>query len=178
MRLAIRADNRVVPRKPPANTTRTTAPTCHHADRTSAPRPAGGPPRPRSGDDQGQRRNGHKDRCSHHAQTERRHPTVLSPARLAAVSFLARYSGATHALYRTQLAPRFVWCGANGLDPLIGIHRAHVELYIRELRDAGLMDSSVNTMMHAVRGYFRFAHPAASERTSSAACFLACSLMT
>ena len=36
--------------------------------------------------------------------------------------------------------------------------RAHVELYIRQLGDAGLMDSSVDTMMHAVRGFFRFAH--------------------
>ena len=42
--------------------------------------------------------------------------------------------------------------------PLAGIQRAHVELYIRQLGDRGLMDSSVNTMMHAVRGYFRFAH--------------------
>jgi site-specific recombinase XerC len=38
------------------------------------------------------------------------------------------------------------------------VQRAHVELYIRQLGDRGLMDSSVNTMMHAVRGYFRFAH--------------------
>lgn len=85
-------------------------------------------------------------------------PSSMSPAQLAAVSFLARYSGATHALYRAQLGRRFVWCETNGLDPLVGIQRAHVELYIRELGDAGLMDSSVNTMMHAVRGYFRFAH--------------------
>ncbi len=40
----------------------------------------------------------------------------------------------------------------------MGIQRAHVELYIRQLGDRGLMDSSVVTMMHAVRGYFRFAH--------------------
>ena len=42
--------------------------------------------------------------------------------------------------------------------PLAGIQRAHVELYVRQLGDQGLMDSSVVTMMHAVRGYFRFAH--------------------
>ena len=39
-----------------------------------------------------------------------------------------------------------------------GIQRAHVELYIRQLGDSGLMDSSVVTTMHAVRGFFRFAH--------------------
>ena len=43
----------------------------------------------------------------------------------------------------------FAWCEGNGLDPLVGIQRAHVELYIRQLGERGLMDSSVITMMHA-----------------------------
>ncbi|SOC51107.1 site-specific integrase [Ornithinimicrobium cerasi] len=88
-------------------------------------------------------------------------PSSMSPAQLAAVSFLARYSGATHRLYRAQLGRWFAWCESNGLDPVVGIQRARVELYIRELGDAGLMDSSVNTRLHAVRGYFR-------SRTSTA----------
>lgn len=85
-------------------------------------------------------------------------PSSMSTAQLAAVSFLARYSGRTHTLYTYQLKRWIAWCEGNGLDPLIGIQRAHVELYIRGLGDAGLMDSSINTMMHAVRGFFRFAH--------------------
>jgi integrase/recombinase XerD len=44
------------------------------------------------------------------------------------------------------------------LDRLQGIQRAHLEVYIRDLDQTGLMTSSVNTMMHAVRGFFRFAH--------------------
>jgi integrase/recombinase XerD len=44
------------------------------------------------------------------------------------------------------------------LDPLVGLQRAHLELYIRHLHDAGLRDSSINTMLHGVRGFFRFAH--------------------
>ena len=43
----------------------------------------------------------------------------------------ARYSGRTHRLYTYQLKRWFAWCGGNGLDPLTGIQRAHVELYIR-----------------------------------------------
>ena len=82
----------------------------------------------------------------------------MSPAQLAAVSYLARYSGHTHQLYAFQLRRWFAWCESNTLDPLQGIQRAHVELYIRQLGDSGLMDSSVVTMMHAVRGFFRFAH--------------------
>ena len=80
-------------------------------------------------------------------------PATMTTAQLAAVSYLARYSGRTHTLYAYQLRQWFAWCQTNGLDPLIGIQRAHVELYIRGLGDRGLMDSSVNTMMHAVRGW-------------------------
>lgn len=85
-------------------------------------------------------------------------PTTMTAAQLAAVSFLARYAGHTHELYTYQLRRWFQWCESNDLDPLIGIQRAHVELYIRSLGDAGLMASSINTMMHGVRGFFRFAH--------------------
>ena len=85
-------------------------------------------------------------------------PSRMSTAQLAAVSFLARYSGRTHALYAFQLRQWFAWCESHGLDPLVGIQRAHVELYIRGLGERGLMDSSVVTMLHGVRGFFRFAH--------------------
>jgi integrase/recombinase XerD len=85
-------------------------------------------------------------------------PDAMTPAQLAAVSYLARYSGHTHHLYAYQLRRWFGWCESNALDPLVGIQRAHVELYIRHLGQCGLMDSSVNTMMHGVRGFFRFAH--------------------
>lgn len=85
-------------------------------------------------------------------------PDQMSPGQLAAVSYLARYSGHTHSLYASQLRRWFGWCEANGLDPQVGIQRAHVQLYIRHLGESGLMASSVNTSMHAVRGFFRFAH--------------------
>jgi len=85
-------------------------------------------------------------------------PATMTSAQLAAVSYLARYAGRTHSLYSYQLGQWFTWCETNGVDPLTGIQRAHVELYIRQLGERGLMDASVVTMMHAVRGYFRFAH--------------------
>ena len=85
-------------------------------------------------------------------------PDAMPPAQLAAVSYLARYSGHTHQLYAYQLRRWFTWCETGRLDPLVGIQRAHVELYIRHLGETGLMPSSINTMMHGVRGFFRFAH--------------------
>jgi integrase/recombinase XerD len=54
-------------------------------------------------------------------------PVSMTTAQLAAVSFLARYAGHTHELYSYQLRRWFQWCEANGLDPLVGIQRAHVE---------------------------------------------------
>jgi len=85
-------------------------------------------------------------------------PASMSTAQLAAVSFLARYSGRTHRLYQFQLREWFAWCQRNGLDPLVGVQRAHVELYIRSLGERGLMDSSVVSMLCSVRGFFKFAH--------------------
>jgi hypothetical protein len=85
-------------------------------------------------------------------------PDLMTPTQLAAVSYLARYSGQTHNLYAYLLRRWFDWCETNALDPLVGIQRAHVEMYIRHLGRCGLMDSSINTMMHGVRGIFRFAH--------------------
>jgi integrase/recombinase XerD len=85
-------------------------------------------------------------------------PDTMTPAQLAAVSFLARYSGQTHTMYAYQLRRWFAWCETNQLDPLLGVERAHVELFIRYLGECGLMASSVNSSMHAVRGFFKFAH--------------------
>ena len=44
-------------------------------------------------------------------------PEAMSPAQLAAVSYLARYSGHTHTLYAYQLRRWFAWCENNRLDP-------------------------------------------------------------
>ena len=85
-------------------------------------------------------------------------PDSMTPAQLAAVSYLARYSGQTHLLYAYQLRRWFAWCEANRLDALIGVQRAYVELYVRHLRERGLRDSSICTMMHGFRVFFRFAH--------------------
>ena len=46
----------------------------------------------------------------------------------------------------------------QSIGPACRIQRAHVELYIRHLGESGLRLSSVTTAMHAVRGFFRFAH--------------------
>ena len=64
-------------------------------------------------------------------------PDSMSRAQPAAVSYLARYSGDTHRLYAYQLRRWFEWCETNRLDPLEGIQRAHVEMYLRFLTAPG-----------------------------------------
>ena len=88
-------------------------------------------------------------------------PASMSTAQLAAVSFLARYSARTHQLYSFQFREWFAGCERNGLDPLVGVQRAHVELSIRNLGERELMDSSVVSMMNGVRGF-------SGSRTSTA----------
>ena len=83
----------------------------------------------------------------------------MSSAQLAAVSYLARYSGHTHSLYACQLRQWFAWCETNALDPLVGIQRAHVELYIRQLGDQGLMDYLTAGRMPSVRLRFGMRMP-------------------
>ncbi len=63
-------------------------------------------------------------------------PATMSTAQLAAVSYLARYAGRTRALYAYQLR-RWSPGARQALDPLVGIQRAHTELYIRGLGDWG-----------------------------------------
>jgi integrase/recombinase XerD len=48
-------------------------------------------------------------------------PATATGGQLAAVSFLARYSGRTHSLHAYQLREWFAWCESNGLDPLVGV---------------------------------------------------------
>lgn len=58
-------------------------------------------------------------------------PDGMSPAQLAAVSYLARYGGHTHELYAYQLRRWFAWCETNRIDSLVGVQRAPVERYVR-----------------------------------------------
>ncbi len=50
-------------------------------------------------------------------------PDAMTPARLAAVSYLARYTGQTHRLCAYQLRRWFAWRETNGLGPLVGLQR-------------------------------------------------------
>ncbi|WGL50626.1 tyrosine-type recombinase/integrase [Nocardioides sp. BP30] len=73
------------------------------------------------------------------------------------VAFLARYTGQTYQNYRYHLDCWIQWCLRAGLDPLHDVQRVHVELYIRELIEAGYATGTVHCRLAPVRGFYDMA---------------------
>ena len=78
-------------------------------------------------------------------------------ADLAAVAFLARYSGRTLDAYRHDLRSFFQWAADHGVVPLAAT-RAHIELYRMSMEQRGLAASTIDRRLSTVCGYYRFAH--------------------
>ena len=62
---------------------------------------------------------------------------LLDDAQLAAVAFLARYSGRTLESYRADLRQYLGWTASVGVPPLAAT-RAHIELYRAWMEERGL----------------------------------------
>ncbi len=82
-------------------------------------------------------------------------PSTMSTDQLAAVSYLARYAGRTHALYSYQLREWFTWCQANRLDPLVGVHHGALAylLGINALRASEAAAVRIEDYAETLRGY-------------------------
>ena len=78
-------------------------------------------------------------------------------ADLAAVAFLARYSGRTLDAYRHDLRSFFQWTADHGVAPLAAT-RAHIELYRMSMEQRSLAASTIDRRLSTVCGYYRFAH--------------------
>ena len=61
---------------------------------------------------------------------------LFSPARIAVAGFLAGYSGRTREAYSLDLRQWARWCTEQHLE-LLGVARAHIELYARWLEETG-----------------------------------------
>lgn len=82
---------------------------------------------------------------------------VFDEAELAAVAFLARYSGRTLDAYRQDLRSYFTWAAAAGFEVLVAT-RPHVELYRHHMEERGLAPSMIDRRLCTVCGFYRFAH--------------------
>ncbi|MGH9115275.1 MAG: tyrosine-type recombinase/integrase [Acidimicrobiales bacterium] len=78
-------------------------------------------------------------------------------AELAAVAFLARYSGRTLDAYRHDLCNLFQWTADHGLAVLEAT-RAHLELYRSSMEERGLEASTIDRRLSTACGFYRFAH--------------------
>jgi site-specific recombinase XerD len=81
---------------------------------------------------------------------------TLAPSDLAALAYLARYSGPTASNYATTIGLLYTWLRERGVEPL-DAHRAHLEAWARSLEDRGLMASTVDHYLGVVIGLYRFA---------------------
>ncbi|MCU1518485.1 MAG: hypothetical protein JWQ75_3206 [Pseudarthrobacter sp.] len=83
---------------------------------------------------------------------------ITTPADLAAAGYLARYRGATRETYQVSLKILWNWCAQMGVDPLEGMRRPVLELFVRYLEDE--RKNSPATVAHhisIIRGYYTFA---------------------
>ena len=80
-----------------------------------------------------------------------------SEDQLAAIAFLARYSGRTLDAYRHDLKYFFQWAADHDLDVLAAT-RAHIEMYRSTMEQRGLAPSTIDRRLSTACGYFRFAH--------------------
>jgi Phage integrase, N-terminal SAM-like domain len=78
-------------------------------------------------------------------------------AQLAAVSFLARYSGRTLEAYRHDLRGFFQWATDTGIA-VLEASRAHIEMFRAWMEDHGLAASTIDRRLSTVWGFYRFAH--------------------
>ena len=88
---------------------------------------------------------------------------AVDPAELAAVAFLARYSGRTLDAYRHDLRNLFQWAADHGL-PVLEASRAHLEMYRSSMEERGLAASTIDRRLSTACGFYRFARPLGRPR--------------
>jgi integrase/recombinase XerD len=84
-------------------------------------------------------------------------PIAPDEAELAAVAFLARYSGRTLDACRHDLRNLFQWAADHDLAVLEAT-RPHLEMYRSSMEEHGLAASTVDRRLSTAYGFYRFAH--------------------
>lgn len=74
----------------------------------------------------------------------------------AAMSFLARYRGATLRAYTQDLRYFLRWCAERDVEPLLA-ERPHLELYLRWMEQQGLAPATIGRRFTTVAGFYRYA---------------------
>ncbi len=81
----------------------------------------------------------------------------FAQVQMAAVAYLARYSGRTLETYRCDLRTFFQWCTDVGLE-VLQARRGHIELWRSAMEERGLAASTIDRRLSTICGFYRFAH--------------------
>ncbi len=82
-------------------------------------------------------------------------PVGVVPLRLAAASYLARFTGATRRAYELDLRAFMDWCAVMGVDPLTA-SRPMIELYVRWMQETRrYAPATVARRLSTVCGFYR-----------------------
>ena len=80
----------------------------------------------------------------------------VDPVQLALHGFLARYKPRTRATYAHHLRRYLAWLSEHGQHPF-EVRRAHLELYLRHLEEAGLKSATRNSRFGVIHLFYRYA---------------------
>lgn len=89
--------------------------------------------------------------------------TELEPSRTTsearagffAQAFLAGYSGRTREAYTTDLKQWGAWCAQHDVD-VLAVTRAHVQVFVRSLEDAGRSPATIGRKLAAIGGFYGY----------------------
>ena len=76
-------------------------------------------------------------------------------AGLLAAAFLSGYSGRTREAYAADLLQWGGWCAQRGVD-VLAVGRAHLQVFVRELEDAGRAPSTIGRKLSAIGGFYAY----------------------
>jgi integrase/recombinase XerD len=89
-------------------------------------------------------------------ETDVRRPELSAQrAALLAAAFLAGYAGRTRESYATDLKQWGAWCAEHDVEVLAAT-RAHVQVYARQLEEAGRAPSTVGRKLSAIGGFYAY----------------------
>jgi integrase/recombinase XerD len=76
-------------------------------------------------------------------------------AGLLAAAFLAGYAGRTRESYATDLKQWGAWCAEHGVE-VLEVARAHVQVFARQLEEAGRAPSTIGRKLSAIGGFYAY----------------------
>ena len=83
-------------------------------------------------------------------------PVFSDKETLALAGFLAGYSGLTRQAYALDLRPFTAWCHTRHLR-MFAVRRAEIELFARELENAGRARATITRRLSTIAGLYRYA---------------------